>query len=493
MAAAGQITIEARALMACLPLFAGLRGETLARLGRTARLIELPGHRAVFSAGQPIREAHFLASGSVKRFIMRSDNVEKVLELAQPGSLFALGETFAADTYGSFAETVKPSVMLALGKGALHDAAAQDALLSLRLLQAVAAALHAGEFSHQQHRALSVTQRVLDYLLEQAGDRRRLAGETTVQLGVSKRLIAARLDMAPETFSRTLRQLSEDGRIVVEGRAVHIQNATLVAEERAVSDSPLAVVRYPRHERGRPQPAHTPVELVNLCGRFRMLAHQAASAWLVTARCSSPPPIRMALRKYRTEFARKLSALARLDWPHRLAEKRGALASAWDEFTAVIGAQEPGLEQAREVFVRSEAAYAAADSLTQAIVSTTGGDSVGRVNRAGRNRMLCARVAKLALFAGTGVMPAEIGRLLAESKAEFQRNLEGLRTASAGHPEVRAQLTLDVEEWQVFLEAIDAAGPGVHEPDRALKIFHAVETVLRHGDTTVKIFEKLAV
>ena len=478
--------------MACLPLFAGLRSETLARLSRTIRLLELPGHRAIFSAGQPIREVHFLVSGAVKRFIMRSDNVEKVLELAQPGALFALGETFAAEIYSSFAETIKPSVMLVLSKSALNDAAAHDPVLSLRLLQAVAGALHAGEFSHQQHRALSVTQRVLDYLLELAGDRRRLAGETTVQLGVSKRLIAARLDMAPETFSRTLRQLSEDGHIVVDGRTVHIQNATLVAEERALPESPLAPVRYPRHERGAPHAAQSLVELVNLCGRFRMLAHQTASSWLICARCDTPQPVRVALRKYRAEFTRKLASLTSVDWSSGKAEKRDALIAAWTSLNELVSQQPADVAHAHEIFLRSEKVYTAADSLTQAIVTKAGGEFASRVNIAGRNRMLCARVAKLALFAGATVMSGEINPLLADSKAEFQRNLESLRAGSLGHSEVRAQLSVDAEEWQVFLDALALAGSEGHTPEQAMQVYRAVDTVLRHGDATVKLFEKLA-
>lgn len=486
--------------MACLPLFAGLRRESLTRLGQAARLVDLPGHRAIFSAGQPIRDAHFLASGSVKRFAMRSDNVEKVLELVEPGSLFALSEVFAGTTYDSFAETLKPSVLLTINRTALQEAAAIDSALAIRLLQAMAQALRENEFDHQCHRSLSVAQRVLDYLLGLAGDRRQLAGETTVQLGVSKRLIAARLDMAPETFSRTLRQLSDDGRIVVQGRTVHIRNATLAVEERSASGSGgvsgsasgLALVRYSRHERGKPHASYSAVELVNLSGRHRMLAHQITNVWLMAAREADAPTARVALRKYRNEFVRNLARLGKVDWPAGLREQRAVLESKWQDFLAQLCAPESDTNAARQIFLLSEAVFESADTLTRALVSRADGDHAQRVNIAGRNRMLCTRIVKLSLFSGWGVLPEVIERLFSESVSEFQRNLDFMRAASRGSPEIRAQLGVDAEQWHLFLEVFGAGKPSLHTPAQALEIFRAGEALHRHADATVKLFELVA-
>jgi len=72
----------------------------------------------------------------------------------------------------------------------------------------------------------SARRRVLDYLLHQAEpipENRT----TVVTLDVRKRLIAARLSLTPETFSRALRDLSEAGLISVRGRHVTLEETLM--------------------------------------------------------------------------------------------------------------------------------------------------------------------------------------------------------------------------------------------------------------------------
>ena len=120
------------------------------------------------------------------------------------------------------------------------------------------------------------------------------------------------------------------------------------------------------------------------------------------------------------------------------------------------------------------------------------GDHAQRVNIAGRNRMLCTRIVKLSLFSGWGVLPEVIERLFSESVSEFQRNLDFMRAASRGSPEIRAQLGVDAEQWHLFLEVFGAGKPSLHTPAQALEIFRAGEALHRHADATVKLFELVA-
>ena len=64
----------------------------------------------------------------------------------------------------------------------------------------------------------SGTQRVIGYLLE--GNARE--GGDQCNLQVSKTVIASRLNLTPEHFSRILHDLSENGMISVSGRNVRI-------------------------------------------------------------------------------------------------------------------------------------------------------------------------------------------------------------------------------------------------------------------------------
>jgi CRP-like cAMP-binding protein len=486
MAQRNRLAVDARSLLACIPLFAGLRAEHLDRLGTSCRLVELPGHRSLYAAGQAIREIHYLISGTVKRFSMRADNLEKVLELVEAGHPVGLAEALCADSHLSFAETLDRCSVVAIGRDALRAVLADDVKLANRVLEIIARQQHAAEFAVIRHHSLPVTQRVLDYLLSLAGEGRRLAGETTVRLGASKRLIAASLDMAPETFSRTLRQLTDDGIIVVDGRNVHVQHAALAMLESLPVSSSLPPVRYPRQERGAEPELPSAVEVINLCGRHRMLSQRMTTSWVLARRGIGRSAARVAMRRFGEDFQRNLARTASLALPPVVRDCLPPLQEEWREFSALL-ANDAGTESPEVVFERSERILALADRLTVAAVTAAGTEAARCLELAARNRMLCSRITKLWLFLDWPVAADRAPELVRASVAEFQCNLERLQAMEPRVPQAAAQLAVDAAHWRRFLEQIEDKRAG-----RAAEVFAYGEELLRHVDTTVKLYERLA-
>ena len=68
----------------------------------------------------------------------------------------------------------------------------------------------------------SSVQRVIGYLLSQVKPADGERDESDVVLPANKALIASRLSLTPETFSRSLHHLAEAGFIRVEGKTIHI-------------------------------------------------------------------------------------------------------------------------------------------------------------------------------------------------------------------------------------------------------------------------------
>ena len=481
-------------LLSGLPLFAGLDQALLAELAVTGQILEVPPRRRLFGSGDPIRVAHILVAGSVKRSTLLSDAVEKVLELVRPGQLLALSEVFSARTYTSSAQTVQPSLLVSLPVTSLMAIASHHPGLSLRLLETIAQRHFAAEFEVVSHHALPGTQRVLDYLLRLAGDRRGIAGETTVQLDASKKLIAARLDMTPETFSRTLRQLSTDGVIVVSGRLIHIQNATLANGKPEAGKPPGAPLRYPRLERKAEERRVSPAALVNLCGRHRMLSQRLATSWCIAARKIPADASRGALRKFRNQFERNLVQVGALvqSMSPELQPEIDTLARIWGSYSDLLCSQPPAGADPRAAFDLSEQVLQAADALTAASAQAAGTPEAHCVNIAGRNRMLTARLTKLFLFCDWDIRAAEAKKLMAAARREFDANIAKLSDFAADSPEIAAQLAIDTEQWRALTTIIDAPSHFEMPHGHAREVLAAGEELLRHMDTTVKLYEHLA-
>ncbi|GEM_PF-201064 len=482
-------------LLSGISLFSGLEPDLLDELADVGEMVRLPARHRLFTSGEPIEAAHFLVSGSIKRSTQLADAVEKVLELVRPGQLVAMSEVFGATTYVSCAQAVHPSTLIAIPVARLTEIAGRHPSLSLRLLTTIARQHHAAEFEVISHHALPGAQRVLDYLLHLAGDRRDIAGETTVELDASKKLIAARLDMTPETFSRMLRQLSSDGMIVVHGRRIHIQNATLTKGSTGAEQRRRAPLHYSRTEqmaknRRRPSPA----ALVNLCGRHRMLSQRMATCWCINARKIVAGPARGALRKYREQFERNLAQVGALvqSLAPELHREIDLLGGLWTAYRDLLCSHPPASADADAVFDLSERILSAADALTAAAARAAGTPEARCVNIAGRNRMLTARIAKLFLFQDWGVRSTEARKLMTAARREFDANINTLTGCGGESPEIAAQLVIDVEQWRALTSIIDSPAWFGMADGHAREVLAASDELLRHLDTTVKLYEHLA-
>jgi CRP-like cAMP-binding protein len=96
------------------------------------------------------------------------------------------------------------------------------------------------------HLALqSATGRLVEYLVQQASDGR--AGPVEIELTVPKHVLASRLSMQPETLSRILRRLTDEGLLRVEGRSVHVPDLERL-NARTMAQHPA--------RGGRPGPRH---------------------------------------------------------------------------------------------------------------------------------------------------------------------------------------------------------------------------------------------
>jgi CRP-like cAMP-binding protein len=128
---------------------------------------------------------------------------------------------FLDKPYVVLAETLADSLLLAIGKHAVFAELERNPKFARKMLAGLAQRLHRLVHDLEAHTLRSGTQRVIGYLLrdlpEDAAD-----GPVAVELATSKGVLASRLNITREHFSRILHELSAGALIEVRGRTIRI-------------------------------------------------------------------------------------------------------------------------------------------------------------------------------------------------------------------------------------------------------------------------------
>ena len=333
-------------------------------------------------------------------------------------------------------------------------------------------------------------QRLLDYLLEQAGKPAGLAGETTVLLKASKKVIAARIGMTPESLSRNLRELSDQGVIVVDGRNVHIQNAALLDTGSGNTRQRLNFSRKRKSDASPLEKALSSGALVNLCGRLRLLSQRMALTWAALASGVVTSQARIRFRQLEKDFVRNLERLDGLDLTPDFNARLAVIKDLWPRYLEAMSLE--AAEGGDRIFALSEQMLEVADSLTLFATRLSGIPEAHYVNVAGRNRMLSQRIAKFFLFREWPKLQETIAGLSPQVCAEFESNLSELVQAADRQPELVAQLEVVAKQWQKFIRALCPDLSHAGKTKHARLVLAEGERLLRCVDTSVKLFERLS-
>lgn len=481
-----------RELLCGSQLFASLPLAVLDELSVASRVVEGNANQTIFRAGDPIREAHLLFNGSVTRSKIIPGGGSRVIELVQSEHLLSMGELFGATHYVSTCIGTTRTLLVAIDIRKLREVVQQNHELSCRIIKALARQQCASESGVAgYHHGMTGAQRLLDYLLELSGNRTELAGETTVQLKASKKMIAARIGMTPESLSRNLRELSDTGVIIVDGRHVHIQNAALLDTVGGASKQRLNFYRKRKGEGPLSAKTPSPGALVNHCGRLRLFSQRMALTWgAITANVASGAT-RTRLRQFEKEFERNLVWLEQLELDGGFPQKLNAIKPLWLSYRQAIGSEEATEDLVEKLFDLSEEMLVATDELTVCATHLAGIPAAYYVNIAGRNRLLSQRISKLFLFREWSSLQARIDELLVASSAEFESNLHQLVKTGSGQPELAAQLQIVASQWQKYIRALCPDLAHARKAKHAQVVLAEGERLLRCVDTAVKLFERL--
>ena len=214
------------ALLRRMPLFAGITEVALLRLigNSTPRLYD-KGY-VLFERGDPADHFYAVMDGWVKLCRRALDGQEVVLGIFTRGETFAEAAMFMGGEFPASAEVVGDSRLLTLRRDTVVARLREDPDLSMGMLASTSRHLKLLVEQIEQIKGRPGVKRVGDFILKLCPE---YEGSAVVGLPYEKALIAARLGMKPESFSRALARLR---RIGVRAERDHVT----VADIRALSD-----------------------------------------------------------------------------------------------------------------------------------------------------------------------------------------------------------------------------------------------------------------
>jgi CRP-like cAMP-binding protein len=201
-------------------LFRALAPATQARLAASVTTLNLPRGRQLYRNGERCPGLYIVVSGRIMLSVGATDGDSKVIELIGPGGHVGLAATVLGTPQAATAETLADSTLLLIPREALLDSAAHIAELGLQLMAALGRGVCGLITDIEAFSLRSGRERVANYLLQLAtanGTRTR-----PFTLPAKKSLIASRLNLTPEYFSRMLHELIATGTITVNGRQITI-------------------------------------------------------------------------------------------------------------------------------------------------------------------------------------------------------------------------------------------------------------------------------
>ncbi|MDX1655438.1 MAG: Crp/Fnr family transcriptional regulator [Candidatus Competibacteraceae bacterium] len=211
-------------------MFAPLDKSHREAVARNLRVVRLQAGERLFERGQKAERFFQVVTGQIKLYRVSAEGNEKIVEIAGPGKLFAEAVMFLENhVYPVNAMALSEAELWAFDSRVFLEQLRGSTALCLRLLADLSARLHTTLNEIDQLTLQNATFRVVSFLLQLlppgAGNSAQL------ELPAAKNIIASRVSIKPETFSRILHNLHREGVLDNDGRIIRIHDVAALRRQ----------------------------------------------------------------------------------------------------------------------------------------------------------------------------------------------------------------------------------------------------------------------
>jgi len=202
-------------------LFAGLPPHDLEKIAAVAVTKSLQKGEYLFHEREEAKGFYAVQSGAVSVHRVNAAGKEQIIHIFRPGETFAEAAVATEEGYPADAAAVEPSQVLLIQKNGFLELLRRQPELALRMLASMSSHLRVLVSQLEDLALKDVETRLANWLIKHCPNQQS-PGPVTIELSITKRVLAAELGTVSETLSRTLAKLREQKLVSVVGRKIII-------------------------------------------------------------------------------------------------------------------------------------------------------------------------------------------------------------------------------------------------------------------------------
>lgn len=211
-----------------LSLFSGQEDLLLSQFAEKAIYSQLDVGESLFFQDDPLNNFYVILSGWIKVYRTTQDGNDSVFDILTGSQLCGETAILDGDHYSFTATVIEKAEVLKIPATILNNAIKNNNQMAFAMLKTVS------RYRKQQTREIesltlqNASQRIGCYLLRLC--RIGVPQPVVLKLPYDKSMIAARLGMRPETFSRALNKLRQQTNVRIEGGVVTVPTIDTLSE-----------------------------------------------------------------------------------------------------------------------------------------------------------------------------------------------------------------------------------------------------------------------
>lgn len=195
-----------------VPIFNHLSPEQMTEIKELSQSLVLEKGDTLYRSGEESDTLYIVNSGRIRIYRITESGKERLLKILHSGEFTGEMALFTESLHESYAEAMEKTVVCTITRKKFHELLLKYPTIALATLHELAYRLKSAEAQATRFVTAKVESRIASFLIESINDADNPSSE--IVLPMSKKDLASYLGTTPETISRKLSQLEDEGLIL---------------------------------------------------------------------------------------------------------------------------------------------------------------------------------------------------------------------------------------------------------------------------------------